>query len=92
MSSALISSSMAYNPIAASHLPITISASCSGEVSSSSMVIERFSSENRRIAIIGIRNSPITLVFISSGRITISLTSIGKDRPIICDCRLISTK
>ena len=52
----------------------------------------RFSSANSRIEIIGIRNSPITDTFISSGRTIISFTFIGNDRPIACDCRLMLTK
>ncbi len=56
-----------------------------GEVISSSMVPERFSSANSRMVIMGIRNSPMTLTFISSGRITHSFMSIGMPRPIICD-------
>ena len=48
-----------------------------GEVISSSMVPERFSSANSRMQIMGIRNSPITLVFISTGRTIISLMFIG---------------
>ena len=56
-----------------------------GEVISSSMVPERFSSANSRMVIIGIRNSAMTLTFISSGRMTHSFMSIGMLRPIICD-------
>jgi hypothetical protein len=66
-------------------LPTISSASRIGDVMSNSMVPERFSSANRRIVIIGIRNSPITLTFISTGRTIISLMFIGKLRPIICD-------
>ena len=56
-----------------------------GDVSSSSIVPERFSSAYRRIVIIGIRKKPMTLAFESSGRITHSFTSIGWARPIIWD-------
>ena len=54
-----------------------ISMSRIGEVASSSMVPLRFSSANRRIVIIGIKNSPMTLVLESSGRMTYSLMFIG---------------
>ena len=48
-----------------------------GEVTSSSMVPVRFSSANSRMVIMGMKNSPITLTFVSSGRITHSFTFIG---------------
>ena len=47
-----------------------ISTSVSGEVSSSSIVPDRFSSEYVRIVTIGSRNSISTLAFCSSGRIS----------------------
>ncbi len=73
----------AYRTSAASHFPRMISKSRTGDVTSSSMVPVRFSSANRRMVIIGIRNSPITLTFENSGRITNSFTSIGIACPII---------
>ena len=45
-----------------------------GEVASNSMVPVRFSSANRRMVIMGMKNSPMTLTFESSGRMTISFT------------------
>ena len=42
---------------------------------------DRFSSANRRIVIIGMKNSPITLMFESSGRISSSFKFIGNDWP-----------
>ena len=55
-----------------------ISMSRMGEVASSSMVPMRFSSANSRMVIMGMKNSPITLMFESSGRMTYSFTLIGK--------------
>ncbi len=56
-----------------------------GDVASSSMVPVRFSSANSRMVIMGMKNSPITLTFESSGRITYSLTLMGNAWPRICD-------
>ena len=55
-----------------------------GDVASNSMVPVRFSSANRRIVIIGIKNSPTTLTFDSNGRIICSFTFMGNDCPRIC--------
>jgi len=75
----------AYMTSAANHLPRMISMSRTGEVASNSIVPDRFSSANSRMVIIGIRNNPMTLTFISSGRTIHSFKSIGMPRPIICD-------
>ena len=63
-----------------------------GEVARSSIVPVRFSSANSRMVIIGIRNSPTTLMFDSSGRISSSFTFIGKLWPRICDWMPMYTK
>ncbi len=68
---------------AASHFPRMISTSRMGEVASSSMVPVRFSSANRRIVIIGMRNRPITLTLERTGRMTHSFTFMGMPRPIM---------
>ena len=69
-------------------MPSTICKSVSGEVSSSSIVPERFSSEYVRIVMSGSTNSATTLTFWSSGRIAMLLTLIcpWPGMPI---CRLI---
>ena len=54
-----------------------ISTSVIGEVSSSSMVPDRFSSEYVRMVISGNRNSMITVVFINVGPISIWLMFSG---------------
>ena len=54
--------------------------SVSGDVSSSSIVPDRFSSEYVRIVTIGSTNSTTTLTFWSSGRISCSLTFIACGR------------
>ena len=70
--------------MAASHLPRMISMSRTGEVASSSIVPERFSSAKRRMVIMGIKKSPTTLTFESSGRMICSLMFMGKVWPRIC--------
>ena len=61
-----------------------------GEVSSSSMVPERFSSAYARMVIIGSRKRLMSATFCSSGRIMDWLMLIGP--PPICDCMLCCTK
>ena len=70
---------------------MTIWKSVSGEVSSNSIVPDRFSSEYVRIVTIGRRNSTTTVTFWSSGRISCWLTFIawGPVRPA---CMLAPTK
>jgi hypothetical protein len=60
-----------------------ISVSRMGEVASSSMVPVRFSSANRRMVIMGMKNRPTTLMFDNSGRMTYSLTLMGMAWPLI---------
>ena len=79
-----IPSTHKYSSIAPSHLPRMISMSLMGDVNSSSMVPERFSSANRRMVIIGIRNNATVLAKPSSGRIICSFTFMGWDWPDIC--------
>ena len=47
------------------------------------MVPCRFSSANSRMEIMGIRNSPMTLIFENTGRTISSFRSIGCPPPII---------
>ena len=82
----------AYSVSAASHLPMMIARSLIGEVIKSSIVPLRFSSANRRMVIIGIKNNPMTLTLPSSGRTTESFTLIGWLCPIMELCTLARTK
>ena len=61
-------------------------------MTSSSIVPVRFSSANSRMVIMGMKNSPMTLTFDSSGRITYSFTFIGNAWPRICDSSPIMSK
>src|ERR1700733_13550164 len=72
-----------YSINAASHFPKIISASRMGEVASSSMVPMRFSSANRRMLIMGMKNRPTTLMLDNSGRITYSFTLMGMAFPLL---------
>ena len=56
------------------------------------MVPVRFSSANRRIVIMGMKNSPMTLTFDSSGLMICSFTFIGNVWPRICDAMPSKTK
>ena len=75
--SAVNPSMQAYSVTAANHLPRITSISRIGDVVSSSMVPVRFSSANSRIEIMGMKKSPITLAFDSSGRMICSLIFMG---------------
>ena len=68
-----------YRASAPRNLPRMICRSVSGDVSSSSMVPERFSSANDRMVSIGSRNSRMTAVLPNSGRImnSLMLTTCG---------------
>ncbi len=63
-----------------------------GDVASNSMVPWRFSSANKRMVIMGMKNSPTTLTFESSGRMICSFKFIGMDWPRICISRPCTTK
>jgi len=63
-----------------------------GDVSSSSMVPERFSSAKRRMEMSGMRHRPTTLALPSRGAMTYSFTLMGPPRPIIWDCMPAWTK
>ena len=81
-----------YRINAASHLPRMISLSRSGDVTSSSMVPVRFSSANSRMVIMGMMNSPTTLMLLKTCRTTHSFTLSGTAWPIIVACRLCRRK
>ena len=80
----LTASAAAQSASAPRNLPRMISKSVSGDVSSSSIVPDRFSSEYDRIVTIGIRNSSRIVTFCSSGRIMTWLTFIASGPPPNC--------